>query len=153
MSDAVLSHIRWLTRRDLPAVLEIERQGFAHPWDEADFIGRLRDRCCIGLVLEVDSQIFGFMIYELHAGFFAVLNMAIATDYRRHGLGSRMIDKLKLKLEPQQRTQIRTRVSEANVDAQVFLRANRFKVAGVDRSGGEGRYLYDFVFDGSKTHD
>ena len=31
-------HIRWMIRRDMPEVLEIERKSFEFPWFEEDFI-------------------------------------------------------------------------------------------------------------------
>ena len=31
-------HIRWMIRRDMPEVLDIEQCGFEFPWSEEDFI-------------------------------------------------------------------------------------------------------------------
>ena len=60
------AHIRWMIRRDMAEVLEIEREGFEFPWCEDDFIRCLRQRNCIGMVAEHDERVVGFMIYELH---------------------------------------------------------------------------------------
>ena len=43
-------HIRWMIRRDMPEILEIEKQSFEFPWCEEDFIRCLRQRNCIGMV-------------------------------------------------------------------------------------------------------
>ena len=59
-------HIRWMIRRDMPDVLEIERQDFEFPWIDEDFIRCLRQRNCIGMVAEHEDHVVGFMIYELH---------------------------------------------------------------------------------------
>ena len=59
-------HIRWMIRRDMPEVLDIESESFEFPWSEDDFIRCLRQRNCIGMVAELDDQVVGFMIYELH---------------------------------------------------------------------------------------
>jgi ribosomal-protein-alanine N-acetyltransferase len=40
--------IRWMIRRDMPEVLEIERQSFEFSWTEEDFLCCLRQRNCIG---------------------------------------------------------------------------------------------------------
>ena len=37
-------HIRWMIRRDMAEVLDIERQSFEFPWFEEDFIRCLRAR-------------------------------------------------------------------------------------------------------------
>ena len=59
-------HIRWMIRRDMPEVLDIESRSFDGPWSEEDFMRSLRQRNCIGMVAEHDDCIVGFMIYELH---------------------------------------------------------------------------------------
>ena len=64
--QAVRVHIRWMIRRDMMEVLEIENQSFEFPWSEEDFIRCLRQRNCIGMVAEHDERVAGFMIYELH---------------------------------------------------------------------------------------
>jgi len=43
-------HIRWMIRRDMPEVLDIESGSFEFPWSEEDFIRCLRQRNCIGMV-------------------------------------------------------------------------------------------------------
>jgi [ribosomal protein S18]-alanine N-acetyltransferase len=45
-------HVRWLIRRDMPAVLKIEDSSFEFPWREDDFIRALRQRNCIGMVAD-----------------------------------------------------------------------------------------------------
>src|SRR4051812_2604533 len=45
-------HIRWMIRRDMAEVLEIERSAFEFPWFEEEFIRCLRQRNCIGMVAE-----------------------------------------------------------------------------------------------------
>ncbi len=59
-------HIRWMIRRDMPSVIEIEENSFEFPWSEDEFIRCLRQRNCIGMVAELSEQVVGFMIYELH---------------------------------------------------------------------------------------
>ena len=70
----VTVHIRWMIRRDMSDVLSIENESFEFPWSEQDFIRCLRQRNCIGMVAEVDDQIVGFMIYELHKTRLHLLN-------------------------------------------------------------------------------
>ena len=49
-------HIRWMTRRDMVSVLEIENQCFEFAWSSDDFIRCLRQRNCIGMVAEKDDR-------------------------------------------------------------------------------------------------
>ena len=84
-------HIRWMIRRDMPEVLEIERQSFEFPWFEEDFIRCLRGRNCIGMVAEHAERVVGFMIYALHKTRLHILNFAVAADVRRRGIGTGLL--------------------------------------------------------------
>lgn len=124
-------HIRWMIRRDMPEVLEIENESFEFPWTDEDFIRCLRQRNCIGMVAESEGRVLGFMIYELHNTRIHLLNFAVAAQYRRQGVGSRMVDKLVSKLSHQRRTRIALEVRETNLAAQLFFRQNGFRAVSV----------------------
>src|SRR5213594_1996721 len=96
-------HIRWMIRRDMPDVLDIESAAFEFPWFEEDFVRCLRQRNCIGMVAEHDERVVGFMIYELHKTRLHILNFAVAAEFRRHGVGGQMVAKLLSKLSHQRR--------------------------------------------------
>jgi ribosomal-protein-alanine N-acetyltransferase len=131
---AVSAHIRWMIRRDMPEVLQIEAEAFEFPWSEDDFVRCLRQRNCIGMVVEQDDRVVGFMIYELHKTRLHVLNFAVAADCRRQGLGRQMIAKLVGKLSLQRRVRVTLEVRETNLDAQIFFRAQGFRAVSVLRS-------------------
>src|SRR5882724_1041353 len=97
-------HIRWMIRRDMPEVLEIEGAGFEFPWCEDDFIRCLRQRNCIGMVCEHADRVVGFMIYELHKTRLHLLNFAVSPQFRRQSAGTQMLSKLIGKLSSQRRT-------------------------------------------------
>jgi ribosomal-protein-alanine N-acetyltransferase len=40
--------VRWMIRRDMPEVLDVEGDSFKFPWLEEDFIRCLRQRDCSG---------------------------------------------------------------------------------------------------------
>jgi [ribosomal protein S18]-alanine N-acetyltransferase len=119
-------HIRWMIRRDLPFVLNIENASFEFPWTEDEFIRCLRQRDCIGMVAERNEEVAGFMIY--------ILSFAVHPDYRRQGIGRSMIDKLVSKLAYQRRNRIVLEVRETNLDAQLFFRQLGFRATSVLRS-------------------
>ena len=91
-------HIRWMIRRDMAEVLQIERESFEFPWIDEDFIRCLRQRNCIGMVAEHEGRVVGFMIYELHRTRIHVLNFAVSKICHRLGVGSQMVAKLIAKL-------------------------------------------------------
>ncbi len=129
----VCVHIRWMIRRDMMEVLEIENQSFEFPWSEDDFIRCLRQRNCIGMVAEHDERVAGFMIYELHRNRLHILNFAVGPDFRRRGVGQQMVEKLIGKLSSQRRNRILLEVRETNLDAQLFFRDLGFRAISVLR--------------------
>lgn len=130
----IKTHLRWMIRRDMPEVLDIEQLSFGDDaWGEDDFIRALRRRTVIGMVAEHDERIVGFMVYDLPKNQIDVWNFAVHPAWRRRGFGRAMIDKLMGKLIPQRRNRIRLEIRDSNLDAQLFFRENGFKATGVIR--------------------
>lgn len=124
-------YIRWMIRRDMAEVLDIERASFEFSWFEDDFIRCLRQRNCFGMVAEHAERVVGFMIYELHKTRLHILNFAVASDMRRRSIGKKMVETLIGKLSSQRRTHISLDVRETNLAAQVFFRSNGFRATNV----------------------
>ena len=50
--DRLQIHVRWMIRRDMTEVLEIEQEAFEFPWSDDDFTRCMRQRNCIGMVAD-----------------------------------------------------------------------------------------------------
>ncbi len=143
-------HIRWMIRRDMPAVLAIESESFEFSWTEDDFIRCLRQRNCIGMVAEQDGRVVGFMIYELHKNRLHILNFAVAAESRRQGVGRVMVGKLLGKLTHERRNRVMLEVRETNLEAQLFFKQLGFRAVSVLRDfyddSVEDAYLMQFRY-------
>ena len=128
-------HIRWMIRRDMPEVLDIENQSYvgSFVWSQDDFISCLCQRNCIGMVAEFEEQVVGFMIYELHKTRLHVLNFAVHPAFRYRGVGRSMMDKLKNKVTTARRTEITLQVRETNLAGLQFFKASGFRAVSVLR--------------------
>jgi ribosomal-protein-alanine N-acetyltransferase len=145
--------IRWLIRRDMDEVLEIERRSFQFPWTEEEFLVCLRQRNCIGTVYESPQcYIHGFMIYELHKWSLRLLNFAVAPEVRQTGVGRAMVQRLIDKLSQQKRRFIEAEVRETNLKAQLFFSGAGFKAVSVLRrhydDTDEDAYLFRYSLPG-----
>jgi ribosomal-protein-alanine N-acetyltransferase len=144
-------HIRWMIRRDMPEVLQIENNCFEFPWFEEDFIRCLRQRNCIGMVAEHGERVVGFMIYELHKSRLHILNFAVGKNMRLRGVGRQMAEKLVGKLSSQRRTRISLEVRETNLPAQMFFKHVGFRATSVLRSyyedSPEDAYVMQFRYE------
>ncbi|WP_169979618.1 ribosomal protein S18-alanine N-acetyltransferase [Tautonia rosea] len=142
-------HIRWMIRRDMPEVLAIEHASYEFPWCEEEFLRVLRQRNCIGMVAECGERVVGFMIYELHKSRLQVLNLAVAPEFRRMGVGRQMVAKLVGKLSSHRRTKILLQTRESNLSAQLYFRALDFRAVEVVREAyedtGEDAYVLQYV--------
>lgn len=148
--EQVRVHIRWMIRRDMAEVLQIEQQSFEFAWTEEDFLRCLRQRNCIGMVAEHNEKVVGFMIYELHKDRLHILNFAVGNGWRRQNVGGQMIAKLVAKLSSHRRTKITLEIRETNLAAQLFFRKQDFKAVRVMRAHyedtGEDAFLMSYRF-------
>ncbi len=86
--------VRWMIRNDMRAVLDIEKDSFTVPWTEAEFRSFLQQRTSIGMVIEVQGTVVGFMLYTMSKSDFQIDSIAVATNSRRQGLATLLINKL-----------------------------------------------------------
>lgn len=120
-------HTRWMIRSDLPDVLEIESHSLAPRWAEDDFLLFLRQRDCIGMVIERNETIDGFMIYALQPGYLRLHNFAVRPERRRMGLGRRILKRLVEKLNSNRRQSIQLTLREDNWPAVCLLKSAGFR--------------------------
>ncbi len=123
--------LRWMIRRDMAEVLEIEQEAFEFPWSDEDFTRCLRQRNCIGMVAEAGDSVVAFMIYELHRTRLHVLNFAVRRSHRRFSVGTQMMEKLATKLSAERRDRILLEVRERNLPAQLFFRSLGYRAISV----------------------
>jgi len=146
--DQLRVHIRWMIRRDMPEVLQIEQESFDFAWTEEDFLRCLRQRNCIGMVAEHGDRVVGFMIYELHKSKLHILNFAVSSAFRRRGIGAQMVAKLIGKLSSHRRTRITLAIRETNLAAQLFFSHSDFRALKVLRGyyedSGEDAFLMQY---------
>lgn len=136
--------IRFLVRRDMNQVIEIDKQSFSISWTEEEFLYCPSQRNCIGMVAEQDHRVIGFMCYELHKEYLRLLRFAVDPKYHRQGFGTAMINVLVEKLEySPRRTKIILEVQETNLSAQLFYKALGFKAKNVLRN----HYFEDDIFE------
>jgi ribosomal-protein-alanine N-acetyltransferase len=137
------SHVRWMIRRDLEAVVTIENEAFGrHAWSQEEFLIALRQSNCIGMVAERNEEVVGYMVYELHKHSIELLNFAVRGRSQRLGVGTEMIDKLKSKLVYQRRRSIVCELRERNLDGQLFFRKAGFLCTSI---------LYDWYADDEES--
>lgn len=119
-------YVRWMSPPDMCSVLTVENLSFPQPYTESDFRWILKQRSVAGFVAEIDNSVVGYMIYELMPRSVFLHSLAVHPDFRRVGVGSAFIKKIKQGLRCSDHHRLRrcivTDVSERNLDAHLFFK-------------------------------
>lgn len=87
--------VRKMTAKDLPSVLQIERESFSDPWSETAFLSLFSSDNYKSYVVENDGQILGYTSVIATFYIFEVLNIAVKKDVRRQGVGTLLMQVIK----------------------------------------------------------
>ncbi len=123
--------VRDLELRDLPRVLEIERESFVTPWTEPMFRSqmRFRDRS-VTIVLVEEDVIEGYAAAWLAADEIHLLSIAVSGKRRREGFGSALLEAVLARGEAAGGTRVLLEVRDGNDAARSFYRAHGFRPIG-----------------------
>ncbi|MDX1757894.1 MAG: ribosomal protein S18-alanine N-acetyltransferase [Marinobacter sp.] len=83
-------HVRSLREADLPAVLEVERRSYSHPWSEGGFRDCFHPNYRSWLMLDGD-RLAGYAVVAYQYDEAHLLNICIAPDHRRQGAGRKLL--------------------------------------------------------------
>lgn len=86
--------IRDMSKADLEEVYQIEKESFQDPWSKNSFIEAISNKNNIYLVAIVDGLIAGYCGCYGVAGEGYIYNVAVGKNYRRQGIGFRLLQDL-----------------------------------------------------------
>jgi [ribosomal protein S18]-alanine N-acetyltransferase len=87
---------RKLKLRDLGVIEEIERRSYPTPWSRSMFAGELAkpSSICLGAIDVETNRLVGYLIISRYVDAWHVMNIAVAEDYRRRGIATRLMERL-----------------------------------------------------------
>jgi ribosomal-protein-alanine N-acetyltransferase len=131
--------IRKMTVADVPAVIELDQKSFSLPWPERSFRFELTDnpasRCWVA---ELDGKVVGMIVVWLIVDEAHIATVATDPDYRRQGIGKRLISHALMHLIGEGARSSFLEVRESNIIAQAMYR--KF---GYEETGRRRRYYRD----------
>ncbi|HSF62123.1 MAG TPA: ribosomal protein S18-alanine N-acetyltransferase [Gaiellaceae bacterium] len=87
--------LRRIEPRDLDAVDEIERASYPTPWSRAMFVAELRKPSSLALgAYTAEGTLLGYAFVSRYVDAWHVMNVAVATDYRRRGVATTLLERL-----------------------------------------------------------
>jgi [ribosomal protein S18]-alanine N-acetyltransferase len=145
-TNSLFFSLRAILRRDMPALLTIERASFTAPWREADFENALRRPCGFGLTAEFNGDVCGYLIGNVNGGRVNLCNLCVAPRTRRRGVATALVRAVTRELRRRQR--LVTLVGERNVRAQIFFRSQGFRVVTIEHNywpaSGDDAYHFEY---------
>ena len=131
---------RRMAPEDLDRVMEIERDGFAHPWS-TDLLRRemSHDWSTILLATELRrgpgglpvERVLGFIVYWLVHDELHVLNIATAAEERRRGVGTALMEEAQRRARRAGAVLATLEVRRSNVGALVLYRDLGYRQVGI----------------------
>ena len=122
--------IRSAVLPDVPAMIDIERRAFSDPWSEGSFREALTSPWTFGLVGITSRGVAGYLIAREVAGTGEILNLAVAPETRRRGLGGELLRAGLAALRRRRVNEVFLEVRESNHSAQALYLAQGFRPVG-----------------------
>lgn len=121
--------------RDLSEILKIERLSFTTPWSRGAFLSELleNDRAYY-LVARSGERPVGYIGVWIIAGEGHITNVAVHPDFRRSGVGTRLLTAIGDLAREKGATRLTLEVRRSNAGAQRLYVALGFESAGIRRA-------------------
>ena len=122
--------IRELTEAQVPAVAALERACFSAPWSENSIRSELDNPLSLWLTAEEDGRLLGYVGSQTVLGESDMLNLAVAEDCRRRGVGRALCEALCAALRARGSHGLTLEVRVSNAPARALYEALGFRSVG-----------------------
>jgi ribosomal-protein-alanine N-acetyltransferase len=122
--------IRPAALADAAALVAIERRCFSDPWSEAAFGEALSSERTFGLVADGGRGLAGYLIGREAAGIGEILNLAVAPEFRRRGIGGALLEEGLVAFRRSHASEVFLEVRESNHSALALYLARGFRPVG-----------------------
>ena len=112
---------------DIGVILDLQQQApEAAAWSQADYAGLLPAAGTLCLLAEAAGKVVGFLLARQMTDEMEILNLAVAPDSRRQGIGRRLVGEALARGQAQGVRQWWLEVRASNQSARAFYRALGF---------------------------
>lgn len=118
-----------MQHQDIQAVMRIERACYSHPWSETIFHDCLRAGYQ-GTLVRFDETLAAYAMLTVAAGEAHLLNLCVAQQYRRQGIGAELLAYQLRKAQAARAETVYLEVRASNQAAQALYQAFGFNEIG-----------------------
>ena len=126
-----LPQIRRAAPADIPAIVAIENESFADPWDQSVFLEALTYYPSTYFVAMCDGVVAGFIVGGLEDTgeniYGHLCNIGVSPRYRRRGVGNLLVRRTEHQFALELATGVQLEVRVSNTRAQRFYRTLGYK--------------------------
>jgi len=123
--------IRRMEETDLEEVCAIERDSFSEPWSRASFLDSISNENNLFLVAAVDGAVAGYCGCYTVAWEGYICNVAVSKNFRRQGIGYKMLNELIMRAEDRGIFSLTLEVRVSNLPAINLYKKLGFVEAGI----------------------
>jgi [ribosomal protein S18]-alanine N-acetyltransferase len=125
--------IRKARQDDLAALVQLERQCFTAPWSEASLRFDLEDHAEARYLVACSPEgtVVGYAAYWQTLDEAMITNIAVAPDWRRHGVGRHLLDALICQAADEELFRLSLEVRPSNQPARRLYESAGFTAIGV----------------------
>lgn len=128
---AGLSLVRKAIPTDLDAMIAIENSSFSDPWSYSSLAESLETGNSLTLVLEQSGVLAGYLVIHWVGVTAEILNLAVAANFRRMGVGRALLREGFQFLEDRRIQEVFLEVRPSNVAARELYGSFGFRVVGI----------------------
>ncbi len=152
MGDTQLvTRIRDMLRSDLEDVLTLDHASSHDTTNLGELVYCFNKPSTVGFVADFQDQLIGFLFYQRAKTFLRLLDVVVAPEFRRFGVGTQLINKMLGKLTARRQPKVACLVGEDDLRVQLFMRSCGFLattvVAAKDRMKKTAEDAYAFEYD------
>lgn len=130
--------IQKMTEKEIDEVAALEKQVFSRPWSRQGFLDTLAMDNVIFLTAIEEGRLAGYCGVYLSIDEGEITNVAVAPEYRRHGIGRQLVQELMKRGEEKGVSRFLLEVRASNEGAIALYRELGFT------DGGRRKNFYEF---------
>ena len=130
--------IREMRKEDVPAIAELEKICFSDPWSENSIASELHNPLSYWLVAEDKGGVAGYVGSQAVLDSADMMNIAVSPEFRRCGIGEKLINSLILHLRKEN---IRMLLLEVRISNEPAIAL--YTKLGFEQVGRRPRYYHN----------
>ena len=124
-------HVSIMDENDIDDVLEISNLSFSSPWSRLSYEQELNNALAKYFVAKIDNKVVGFIGTWIIVDESHITNVAVHTNYRKLGIGSKLIESMLSYCNEKNCTAYTLEVRESNKAAISVYEKHGFIIDGI----------------------